>query len=366
MRGKPQYSAKQLGIRKASRTARDQARDDIDDIFLNVRLTGTSIISNHSREAIHGPGTIMLLDARRPGETWDQTPTTSIFACVPRAGLEARLGNLDGLTALPLAPEQPVVGLAVSFMSMLAERAGSFDETIGFKLAEQALDLVALAFSTETGRTGAALSSARATALFRLKSVIEARLCEPGSSPPRSQRRRVSACAMPTRSWRRRATRVERYILHRRLERCRRALEDRRQASRMVGRDRVRLGLLGSVAFRAAFPRRLRLAPGDYRRLRAGDGAMRTPRSQARRQHGKVISRAAEKVADPCAGRNRAGQRRAPVKGGHLGRDFIEEPGARLHRRGHRRRRPCTRSSTTFSTRPASFRACRGRCSHRP
>ena len=251
---------------RASRTARDQARDDIDDIFLNVRLTGTSIVGNHSREAIHGPGTIMLLDARRPGETWDQTPTTSIFACVPRAGLEARLGNLDGLTALPLAPEQPVVGLAVSFMSMLAERAGSFDETIGSKLAEQALDLVALAFSTATGRTGAALSSARATALFRLKSAIEGRLCEPGLKPAAVAVAAGMSVRYANDLLAQEGFSVERYIVHRRLERCRQAFADAKQAHRMVGEIAFAWGFSDLSHFSRRFRAAYGMAPSDYRR----------------------------------------------------------------------------------------------------
>ncbi len=251
---------------RASRTARDQARDDIDDIYINVRLTGTSMVSNGWREATQAPGTMVLLDARHPGQTWDQTPTTSNLACVPRAGLEARLGNLDGLSALPLAGEKPVVGLAVGFLSMLVERAGSFDEVVGSKLADQALDLVALAYSTELGLSRPRLSSARSTSLLRLKSVIEARLCEPGLKPAAVAAAAGISVRYANDLLSQEGLSVERYIQHRRLERCRRALEDPTQGDRMIGDIAFGWGFSDLSHFVRRFRAAYAITPSDCRR----------------------------------------------------------------------------------------------------
>jgi AraC-like DNA-binding protein len=251
---------------EARRSALDQARDDIDDLFLAVRLSGRSIVEQDGREAVQHAGEIVLLDTRRPGETRYETPTESVFICVPRESLEARLGNIEALTSRPIAGERPVAGLAMAFLCMLAERSAEFDDGSCGTLANQALDLVALAFSTELGVSGVALSSARATALFRLKSVVEARLCEPDLKP-----RVVAATAGISVRYAnallsQEGTSVERYILHRRLERCRRALEDPSQSARMIGEIAFSWGFSDLSHFGRRFRAAYGMTPGDYRR----------------------------------------------------------------------------------------------------
>ena len=251
---------------QAIRSARDQARDDIDDVFLAIRLTGNSIVGQAGREASHAAGEIVILDTRQPGETLYRTPTTSVLASVPRAGLEARLGNFTTLTARPLASERPVVGLAVGFLSMLAERTGTFDEASGSTLANQALDLVALAYSIELGLSPIALSSARATALLRLKSVIEGRLLDPGLRPAAAAGEAGISVRYANVLLSQEGSSVERYILHRRLERCRQALEDGAQAHRLIGDIAYSWGFSDLSHFVRRFRAAYGMTPGDWRR----------------------------------------------------------------------------------------------------
>jgi hypothetical protein len=56
-----------------------------------------------------------------------------------------------------MAADKPIAGLASGFLSMLAGRVDTLDGAAGVKLAEQALDLVALAFSVETRPSGPSL-----------------------------------------------------------------------------------------------------------------------------------------------------------------------------------------------------------------
>ena len=251
---------------KATRSARDQARDDIDDIFLAIRLTGTSIVGQGARDAPHAAGEMVLLDTRQPGETLYRTPTSSVFASIPRAGLEARLGSLAPLTARPLASERPVAGLAVGFLSMLAERAGSFDEVSGSAVANQALDLVALAYSTELGLSRITLSSARATSLLRLKSVIENRLRDPDLRPAAAAAEAGISVRYANVLLSQVGSSVERYILHRRLERCRQALEDGAQAHRLIGDIAYSWGFSDLSHFVRRFRAAYGMTPGDCRR----------------------------------------------------------------------------------------------------
>ena len=68
---------------------------------------------------------------------------------------------------------------------------------------------------------------------------------------------------------------VERYILHRRLEHCRQALEDLAQARRMIGEIAFSWGFSDLSHFGRRFRAAYGLTPGDYRR-RAQQGALRS------------------------------------------------------------------------------------------
>ena len=118
---------------------------------------------------------------------------------------------------------------------MLLRRRDTLDGLVGVTIAEQALDLVALAFSAETQQSGSSLSSSRATTLLRLKSVIGSRLHETDLRPAAVAAGAGISIRYANALLSAEGTSLERHILDRRLERCRRALEDPRQAHRTVG-----------------------------------------------------------------------------------------------------------------------------------
>jgi AraC-like DNA-binding protein len=242
------------------------ARDDVDDILLSVRLFGTTLIAQGGHEAVHGAGTMALLDTRRPSDIHFQSPTDSIVIRFPREPLAARLGELAGLTARPVSTDGPVAGLATGFLSMLAERAGSLDDATGLKLCEQALDLVALAFSSEVGLNGVTLSSPRAAALMRVKSAIEARLCDADLKPATVAAAAGISVRYANALLAEEGTSVERYVLSRRLERCRQALEDPGQARRMIGEIAFAWGFSDLSHFGRRFRAAYGMTPGEYRR----------------------------------------------------------------------------------------------------
>jgi AraC-like DNA-binding protein len=149
---------------------------------------------------------------------------------------------------------------------MLASRLDAFEGAACSKLSEQALDLVALAVSEQLGQGDATLSSARSTALFRLKSAIEARLREPNLRPASAAAEAgISVRYANALLWQEGSS-IERYIQHRRLERCRQALEDPAQAHRMIGEIAFGWGFSDLSHFGRRFRAAYGLAPGDYRR----------------------------------------------------------------------------------------------------
>jgi AraC-like DNA-binding protein len=244
-----------------TRTRQDVARDDIDDLVLCVRLSGRSLFRQGGREVVVDPGTVLLQDSGRPMEVEFLGLSKSLFVNIPRAALQARMGD----AALPLAvsTKVPIVGLVAEFLTQLAARAGTLDDAVRSRLSEQALDLIALAMSSGIGTP--ALSSPRASALFRLKMAIDARLSDPGLKPAEAAAAAGVSVRYANDLLAEENFSLERYILHRRLERCRAALADLLQAHRMVGEIAFSWGFSDHSHFTRRFRMAFGTTPGDYR-----------------------------------------------------------------------------------------------------
>jgi AraC-like DNA-binding protein len=245
-----------------TRTRQDVARDDIDDLILCVRLSGRSVFKQGDREVVVDPGTVLLQDCGRPMEVEFLELSKSIFVNVPRAALQARMGG--AAFSGTVSTKVPIAGLAAEFLTQLAARAGMLDEAVRRRLSEQALDLIALAMSSANGTP--ALSSPRSSALLRLKMTIEARLSDPNLKPASAAAAAGIGVRYANDLLAEENFSLERYILHRRLERCSIALGDPLQAHRMVGEIAFSWGFSDHSHFTRRFRDAFGMTPGDYRR----------------------------------------------------------------------------------------------------
>jgi AraC family transcriptional regulator, positive regulator of tynA and feaB len=246
-----------------SRTPSDVSHDGIDDIILGVRLSGRSILSRDEGDLVVDPGTIYLQDVGRPLEINFLTQSKSIFVNIPRQALRARIG--EGITGKTVSTQTPVAGLAAEFLIMLAARTDALEEPVQARLAEQALDLIALALTASDGTPK--LSSPRASALLRLKMVINARLSDPSLKPADAAAAAGISVRYANDLLAEENLSIERYILKRRLARCRSALEDPLQAQRMIGEIAFSWGFSDHSHFTRRFRSEFGMSPGDCRRL---------------------------------------------------------------------------------------------------
>jgi AraC-like DNA-binding protein len=247
------------------RSAANIAQSDCDDFLLCVQIEGRAVFSQLDREAVTERGGFVLVDPRRPFAVSFRGDTRSVRLTLPREAFESRLGAAAAFSTRTMDVRRPLAALASGFLSMLPSRIDAVDKPTASRLAEQALDLIALALSQEMGQT-ATVASARATALFRLKAVIDARLCDPALKPATVAAAAGISVRYANDLLAREGTSVERYILHRRLERCRRVLEDPAQAARMVRETAFAWGFSDLSHFSRRFRARYGLTPGDYRR----------------------------------------------------------------------------------------------------
>jgi AraC-like DNA-binding protein len=263
---------------EVNRSSADIARADSDDVLLVLQLSGIGHFGQDGRHDVNRRGNFLLIDTRRPFTIHFPERIRSVTFKIDRPAIEARLGNLGALTARSIKPEGPVAGLASGFLSMLVARVDLVAGAAASKLADQALDLIALAATAEFGQSGVALSSVRSTTLLRLKSVIEARLREPDVRPAAIAAEVGISVRYANALLSQEDSSVERYLLQRRLERCRQTLDDPAQAHRMIGEIAYAWGFSDLSHFGRRFRNVYGMTAGDYRR-----------RSQEARQTGTEL-----------------------------------------------------------------------------
>lgn len=243
-----------------TRTRRDAARDDIDDLLLCIRLEGRSRFSQGDRMLVMEPGTVMFHDSARPLKIDFLDQTRSLVVSIPRHLMESRIGAA-GIERVTSA-KAPATGMLVEFARALIDRAEQMDPALHRRMSEQLIDLVSLAFS---GDARGSRSTARETALRRLKGEIERQLSDPALSPSSAAKGAGISVRYANVLLGEENTSLERYIVQRRLEQCRRALADPLQAHRMIGEIAYGWGFSDHSHFTRRFRDAFGATPGDYR-----------------------------------------------------------------------------------------------------
>jgi AraC family transcriptional activator of tynA and feaB len=251
-----------------------------DDILVGIPLTGKITLHQDGRDAVAGVGSIYFLDPRRPFSFEIRPGLQSLVIKAPRSELQARLGDLCALTARPLTGRNPESVLASSFIGMLVDRVDALGEPAGGKIAQQLLDLLALAFEAEMPNRPAALSSPRATTLLRLKAVIEAHLRESEFKPSSAAASAGISVRYANALLAEEDTSLERFIVFRRLQRCRQALEDPAQLTRPVSDIAYAHGFSDVSHFTRRFRSQFSCSPSECR-SRAALGAEQNEAARA-------------------------------------------------------------------------------------
>ncbi len=236
-----------------------------DDILIGMPLTGRILVHQDGRDSIAGPGSIYFLDPRRPFSFEIRHGIQSMVLKVPRAELQTRVGEISALTARPLTGRNPERALVSSFIGMLVGRVDVLSEPTSEKIAQQLLDLLALAFDVEMPGRHATLSSTRATALLRLKDVIEARLHESELRPATAAAAAGISVRYANALLAQEDTSLERFIVLRRLQRCRSVLEDPKEFGRAITDIAYAHGFSDVSHFTRRFKALFQCSPSEYR-----------------------------------------------------------------------------------------------------
>ena len=233
------------------RTPRQVARAHSDDLYVCLQTHGTCTVSQDGRDASLQPGDFCLADTSGEYAFTYPVDSSQLILKIERARLKARLPHFRSLMAVPVRNSEPTGALAFEFIGMLPRYRDAITGVAELRIADQAVDLAALALSTLTEASGLKLSSTSASALLRLRRAVEARprpawnaLCRRGGGS-RHERALCQSSAFARRNFTRAIPPASAAG-----EVPGRVARPRPVAS-LDQRDRVRLGLLRRIAFHA-------------------------------------------------------------------------------------------------------------------
>jgi AraC-like DNA-binding protein len=246
-----------------ARTKDDIAQAQNDDLFICRQLAGRLVLEQQDREVSLEAGEFCLLDPLLPYTGIFRGCSKMLVVKASRRAVEVRVGNTSMMTARALS-HGSVGALTSGYLAYLPASSAKPNPRAAL-LQEQALDLVAASLSDCMAKEGASVSSPRSLALLKLRAAVEVGLADPKLSTSAA----AAAAGMSVRYANLiladQGTSLGRLIQERRLDRCRRALEDPTQGHRTITEIAFSWGFSDQSHFSRSFKSRFGLSPRDFR-----------------------------------------------------------------------------------------------------
>jgi AraC family transcriptional activator of tynA and feaB len=253
-------------------TVRHVAHANADELLVRRQMAGVFIAEQDGRAIMLEAGDITLFDPRRPMRGKYLKDAKQLVLKVPRRQLEARVGDVRQAVARSIkALQEAEYGLTSAYLAMLPTYADGLGAPAADIVRDQTLDLVAVSLAKATGGGKPRLSSARSLVQINVRAAIETRL-----SVPALDSKTVAAAAGVSVRYAntvlaKDGTSIMRLIWARRLEHCRRALQDPSQAHRTVSEIAYGWGFSDMTHFGRRFRAAYGSLPSEYRRLAKSD-----------------------------------------------------------------------------------------------
>jgi AraC-like DNA-binding protein len=252
-------------------TARHIARS-ADELFLCRQNAGELLLEQKDRKVVLKPGDMTLLDPRLPYTGRFFEGSSLLVAKIPRLRLQARLGRMGNMVARPMPMADAENRLVSEFLELVTTHTESLGATAGV-LADQALDLFAMALVKAADASGALVTSARFLVSTRIRAAIRRRISDPALNPSIVAAAAGVSVRYANAVLGQEHTSVARLILTERLERCRRALADPRLAYRTIADIAYGWGFSDMTHFGRRFKAAYAQLPSEYRRQHRGTTA---------------------------------------------------------------------------------------------
>ena len=167
----------------ARRGRRHIGRNAADDVFCFFPRRGGLWFRQSGREVVVDPASICLIDGGLPFELHQPGDVDVHVARVPRAELETRLPDLDGLTCRGIPAARGLASVASQLISSLSREARHLDGHEVRTLSSQAVDLLAISLRSTCLGGASRESSVRSALYLRARKVVAANFANAALDP---------------------------------------------------------------------------------------------------------------------------------------------------------------------------------------
>ena len=250
----------------ASRTRRAIALRDGDFYKVGLLTRGSCLLIQDGREALLRPGELAIYDCRRPYTMSFCEPHDMAFLMFPCDRLRLLPAAVERVLATPVPGTDSTGSLVGSFLRQLVRNLEDASGSVNHRLAENVLDLLATLFGERTAAMPDDPAAARRSLLLTVHAWIEAHLSDPDLDPVTIAAASHISVRYLHKLFHDDGTTVARWVRERRLDRCRRDLEDPALGGRCVQAVARSWGLGDAAHFSKVFKAAYGEPPGEYRR----------------------------------------------------------------------------------------------------
>ncbi len=250
----------------ASRTRRTIALRDGDYYKVGLLTRGSCLLIQDGREALLRPGDLAIYDCRRPYTMSFSEPHDMSFLMFPCGRLHLPPGAVERVLASPV-PSGDSTGLLVgTFLRQLVRNLEEAGGSVNHRLAGNVLDLLATLFGERTAVAPDDPAAARHSLLLAVRAWIDGNLSDPDLDPVAIAGANHISVRYLHKLFHDEGTTVARWVRERRLDRCRRDLEDPALGARCVQAVARSWGFGDAAHFSKVFKAAYGDPPGEYRR----------------------------------------------------------------------------------------------------
>jgi len=262
-----QLSTVQSSAISLQRSSREPYLNKHDVYLMVMLLSGDYLLEQNGRDVLLQAGDMAIYDATRPHRVHCHGESTEvIYLSIPRAVFRDRLADIDRCTALRIPGTQGIGFVAANFLRSSASHAGQLRPHEFSSLAEHALDLLTLAVAS-VRPSGFNLSRSRSVSINCIKTFIEQNLRDVDLDTGLIVRHAGLSARYINELFADEQTSLMRYVWRRRLENCRKELQNPVYAGHRLSDIAFRWGFNDAAHFSRAFKQQFGCSPREFRCL---------------------------------------------------------------------------------------------------
>jgi AraC family transcriptional activator of tynA and feaB len=262
--GKLQLSTIQSSAISLERLSREPHLNSQNAYFAVMLLSGDYLLEQNGREVLLQPGDMTIYDATRPHRIHCPGEFTKLILSIPRTVLRGRIAGIDRCIALRIPGTQGIGCIAANFLRSSAIHADQLQAHEFSSISDYALDLLALAI-TAVHPLDFNLSRSRSVSLNRIKTFIEQNLRDADLDTGVIVRHAGLSARYINRLFEDEGTSLMRYAWKRRLENCRKELQNPVYAGHRLSDIAFRWGFNDTAHFSRAFKQQFGCSPREFR-----------------------------------------------------------------------------------------------------